>query len=72
MKFSHEKCSVKFQVRFRAPIFVSQQEVPHQSENESLTACVLSRRKGRSQMVLCLGNMGMRGKSDLFATQSRG
>jgi hypothetical protein len=63
MKSSREKRPVKFQVRSHPPIVVSQQEAPHQSETESLAARVLSRRKGKSQMMLCLENMGILGKS---------
>jgi hypothetical protein len=62
MKFSREKRSVKFQVRSRPPNFVSQQKVSHQSKNESLAARVSSHRKGKSQMVLYLGNMGDAGQ----------
>jgi hypothetical protein len=61
MKSSPEKCPVKFQVKSCSPIFVSQQEAPHQSENASCEARVLSRRKKR-QMVLRLGNMGNAGQ----------
>jgi hypothetical protein len=74
MKSSRDKRPIKFQVRSRPPIFVSQQEAPYQSENESLAARVLNRRKGKgkrknSQMMLCLGNMGMRGKSHFSLRQ---
>jgi hypothetical protein len=69
MKSSCDKRQGKFQVRSRPPIFASQQETPYQSENESLAARALNRRKGKSQMVLCLGNMGMGGKSDFSLRQ---
>jgi hypothetical protein len=61
---SDDKCLLKFQVKSRPLNFVLQQEGPRQSENDNLAARVVSIRKGKSQMVLCLGNMGMRGKID--------
>jgi hypothetical protein len=64
MKSNREKRPVKFQVRSRPPIFVSQQEAPHQSENEGFAARVLSRRKGQKSDGAMSGDMGMRGKSD--------
>jgi hypothetical protein len=72
MKSSCTKRPAKFQVRSRPPFFVSQQEAPYQSENESLAARVLSGRKRKSQMVLYLGNMGDAWQIWLFfATSSR-
>jgi hypothetical protein len=73
MQSSGEKPPVKFQMRSRLSIFVPQQEAPHRSANESLAARVLSHRKGKGQMVLCLGKKGAARQTWLFfATQSRG
>jgi hypothetical protein len=52
MQSNREKRPIKFQVRSRPPIVV-----PQQSGNDSLAARVVSNPKGKSQMVLCLGNV---------------
>jgi hypothetical protein len=54
---SREKLPGTFQVKYHPPIFVPQQEAPQQSENEDRSARVGNTRKGKSQMVLHLGNM---------------
>jgi hypothetical protein len=47
MKFNREKRPIKSQMKSRPPIFVSRQEGPHQSKNESLAARALSHRKSK-------------------------
>jgi hypothetical protein len=42
MQYSRAKHLGQFQVRSRRPIFVPEQEVPQQSESESLAARVVS------------------------------